>query len=235
VLLLLGHVLGDFYFQPKTMADKKDNSWLWLAGHSVIYALCVAAVLLTGAYYSLNLLFVFLATSISHLIVDIIKRFVKWKKFIIDQLVHLAFLGASWMIWGKVIQSRPFVLVTFDYMQKSIVLVVLGLLCVLRPVALLIEHGDIWDFSKGKTPPNESQKGAGRMIGYLERTIVFFLLLNGQYAAIAFVMTAKSVARFPEISSNGEGRTQAEYYIIGTLLSMTSVFAITFLLGLQKA
>ena len=126
---------------------------------------------------------------------------------------------------------------TFElaYLQKSVILVVLGLLCILRPVGVLIEQGDVWDFSRNKNPPDESQKGAGKMIGYLERIVIYFLLLVGQYAAIAFVITAKSVARFPEIGKDGQGRMLAEYYLIGTLLSMISVFTITLLLGLLKS
>ena len=98
----------------------------------------------------------------------------------------------------------------------------------------MIEKGDIWDFSKSKSQPtpNENQKGAGKMIGYLERIIVFFLLMNNQFGAIAFVLTAKSVMRFPEIGKSDNASSLVEFYIIGTLLSMTSVFAVAFLLGL---
>jgi len=70
------------------------------------------------------------------------------------------------------------------------------------------------------------------MIGYLERTIVFFLLISNQYNAIAFVIAAKSAMRFPEIGKSENKASLAEFYIIGTLLSMTSVFVIAFLLGL---
>jgi len=102
------------------------------------------------------------------------------------------------------------------------------------PVGILIEKGDIWSFNKDKsTPaPSEKQKGAGKMIGYLERTIVFFLLTNGQFAAIAFVIAAKSAIRFKEIEQSTDATSLAEYYIIGTLISMISVFIVAFLLGI---
>jgi len=133
---------------------------------------------------------------------------------------------------------------------------------ILKPVGILIEQGDIWDFNKAKnregplgstdarlgqqhsrggtvlggggykSTPDEAQKGAGKMIGYLERIIVFFLLINGQYGAIAFVIAAKSVMRFPEIRESDDASSLAEFYIIGTLLSIASVLVVTFLLGL---
>ena len=46
-----------------------------------------------------------------------------------------------------------------------------------------------------------------------------FLIL-GQYAAIALVFTAKSIARYDMISKN---QGFAEYYLIGSLFSMISV------------
>ncbi len=113
---------------------------------------------------------------------------------------------------------------------KPLAVVIAGLLCLIRPVGLLIASGEIWDFSKAKTPPDESQKGAGKMIGYLERLIVYALLLFGQIGAVGFVIAAKAVIRFPEIK---EGKNAlAEYYLIGTLLSMAFAFTIPLLLGL---
>ena len=232
ILLALGHIIGDFYCQPKTMAEKKYNSITWLCGHGLIYALCMASVLAVGAEFSKNLVFLFLAVSISHFVIDFLKRFVKWKQSIMDQIAHFACILVSWMIWGGELHQTGYAFLNYSYLQKNAVLIVLGLLCILKPVGFMIEQGDIWNFDKGKSQQNEMQKGAGKMIGYLERMIVYFLLLHGQFTAIAFVITAKSVARFPEIGKEGEGRSQAEYFLIGTLLSMVSVLSITLLLGL---
>ena len=62
---------------------------------------------------------------------------------------------------------------------------------------------------------NGAEQKSGRYIGILERyiTVVFFLL--NQYTAIAFTLTAKSVARFKEL----ENSDFAEQYLIGTLSS----------------
>ena len=63
----------------------------------------------------------------------------------------------------------------------------------------------------------------------MERGIIFFLLMYGQYSAMAFVLTAKSIARFKEIEEN---KINAEYYLIGTLFSITCVIVISALFGL---
>lgn len=56
---------------------------------------------------------------------------------------------------------------------------------------------------------------AGRWIGMLERTIISVLALCGQFGAIAFVLTAKSIARFKML----DDKEFAECYLVGTLAS----------------
>ena len=59
---------------------------------------------------------------------------------------------------------------------------------------------------------------AGRVIGMLERwMIVTFVVLN-QFGSIGLILTAKSIVRFSKFDKNPEF---AEYYLLGTLYSMT--------------
>jgi hypothetical protein len=60
--------------------------------------------------------------------------------------------------------------------------------------------------------------GAGMLIGWLERAIVFSLVMAGQSTAAVLTLTAKSVARFPALRRNEEGF--AEYFLIGSLTSL---------------
>jgi hypothetical protein len=55
----------------------------------------------------------------------------------------------------------------------------------------------------------------GRVIGLLERMLIFFFVLHGQYGAVGFTLAAKGFTRFKEL----ENRGFAEYVLIGTLLS----------------
>ena len=65
-------------------------------------------------------------------------------------------------------------------------------------------------------------KNGGRMIGQLERALIFLLILTGQPGGIGFLVAAKSILRFEEAKK----QPIAEYVLIGTLLSFT--LAITF-------
>lgn len=65
--------------------------------------------------------------------------------------------------------------------------------------------------------------GAGMLIGWLERSIVFTLVMAGQPTAAVLTLTAKSVARFPALRRNEEGF--AEYFLIGSLTSLVMALA----------
>lgn len=64
----------------------------------------------------------------------------------------------------------------------------------------------------------KSLQHAGMMIGYLERILVLIFILQGQWSAIGFLVTAKSVFRFSDLKM-GQDRKLTEYILIGTLLS----------------
>jgi len=234
LILIFGHVLGDFYFQSNAMAEKKRTSFKWLAVHGIAYAACIALALFIlvwfgGVAYSRNLLWIFALISVSHLAVDLLKKFAvkllnhKWV-FTVDQAVHFLFLILAWWLWG-----RGHTIGYFIYDFAHYILIAFGLLVIIRPIGMLIESGIIWSFNNEQM--STAQVDASRMIGYLERIVVYFLLLNGEYSAIALVIAAKSIARFPDIKDEN-GYLQANYYIIGTFLSLTSVFGVTVLLGL---
>jgi len=58
--------------------------------------------------------------------------------------------------------------------------------------------------------------GAGAYIGWLERSAIFVAIVLGHPGAVAAIFTAKSIARFPSFKEEAF----AEYYLIGTLLSI---------------
>ncbi len=79
----------------------------------------------------------------------------------------------------------------------------------------------------------ESTSGApagGRIIGMLERAFAYCGVLLGHPEAAALVVAVKSVARFPEFSKPHVGRKFAEYFLIGTLLSIGFALATAFMI-----
>ena len=65
--------------------------------------------------------------------------------------------------------------------------------------------------------PAASAARIGATIGVLERLVIVALVLTGAEAAIGFVIAAKTLARFRQL----DDRQFAEYYLLGTLASVT--------------
>lgn len=88
-----------------------------------------------------------------------------------------------------------------------------------------------WFFSRLRTQPggqNQERKardttGNGRVIGSLERLLIYVFLLAQQNVAISVVIAIKALARFKRME---EDQAFAEYVIIGTFLSLLLTLAI---------
>jgi hypothetical protein len=63
---------------------------------------------------------------------------------------------------------------------------------------------------------NKPNYNRGKIIGYIERLLVIILTYYSAFPAIAFIITAKSITRFKQM----DDRDFAEYFLLGTLLSM---------------
>ena len=62
---------------------------------------------------------------------------------------------------------------------------------------------------------SKTEYSTGRVIGNLERILIFMFVFSGHLGAIAIIIAAKSIARYKEL----ENKSFAEYYLIGTLTS----------------
>ena len=80
-------------------------------------------------------------------------------------------------------------------------------------------------------PPFVELKG-GRFIGPLERIFLFALVLTGQFTAIAALVAAKGIIRFPEISKDTSGGSKAEYFLVGSFASWALVLVVSVLVFL---
>ena len=70
----------------------------------------------------------------------------------------------------------------------------------------------------------------GRIIGPLERVLVFALTLTGAFTLLAAVLAAKGIVRFPEISRDHDGGDRAEYFLVGSLVSWVVALGAAFLI-----
>ncbi|HWV49516.1 MAG TPA: hypothetical protein VN035_08675, partial [Microbacterium sp.] len=82
---------------------------------------------------------------------------------------------------------------------------------------------------QGAAPTQRGGFKGGRLIGPLERVIVFMLTLTAAYPILAAMLAAKGIVRFPEISKDGETGARAEYFLVGSLVSWVIALGAAFL------
>ena len=217
VALLLAHVIADFLGQPDIMFRRKAEPAFLLLHVGIVFVLSVIAL---GGAWQLAL-----GIAAAHLVIDAIKTWglpAEWRDrlpaFLLDQCAHIGSLvvGAALMpdamtnsIWAPYIGHllAPAILAS-----GAIVSIWGGGFA----VGLLMQpYTDQFD-AQDSGPSAEGLENAGRMIGKLERGLIFLFLCVGQTTATGFLIAAKSVLRFDTASKGQKG---GEYVIIGTLAS----------------
>lgn len=233
-LLIVGHIIGDFYAQTDKIAEEKKTKFYMLLKHCIIYVIMLAmfSIIPLAMEELIRFLIFIFVIGILHGIIDNLKVQIEKRKcltpkqgiylFVIDQIFHVSILVLGCRLMG--LSSGDYVQILNEnyYMKEfsSIVNMVIGILICGRPASILIKLvfstiTNTIDKENPKEKPKENPK-VGSYIGILEREIIFFLGMMGQYGAIGFVLTAKSVARFKQL----EDQTFAEKYLVGTLLSV---------------
>ena len=223
--LLLAHILGDFVFQPeKWVKDKEEKKVksVKLYFHIGIHAILLLLVLqLKLQEYWLA----FLLVIISHYGIDLLKLYLQKKKtkriwFFIDQVLHLSVLVFATSFYVD------FSLSTENLITDQILLLIIFLLLVIFVSAIIIKIIITQWNPESKKENDDSLEKAGRYIGILERLFVFTFVITNHWEAIGFLLAAKSVFRFGDLTSSKD-RKLTEYILIGTLLS----FGIAIFLG----
>lgn len=82
---------------------------------------------------------------------------------------------------------------------------------------------DQWKMKK--EDKDASLKDAGKYIGILERLFVFGFIVLDQWQGIGWLLAAKSIFRFGDLS-RAKDRKLTEYILIGTMLSFGLAIAI---------
>jgi len=231
--LYLVHLLTDFVLQSGRMvASKKRGAALAYLEHGAIHFFSAALFLgfaIPGLAIRLGFYASILGLTLIHLAIDWLKiRLVRSEMladgaatFLGDQAVHtLTIFLTAWLItrpplwtvlakihWAQSAIEKPLV-VSVVYVG-----VIFGGGYVIRFLTKPLTKQDMSIL--GETT-NEMQN-AGLYIGWLERFVVLTALVLQSPATVGLILTAKSIARYPEMKSV----RFAEYFLIGTLLSMS--------------
>lgn len=245
LLLLLGHVLGDFYLQTKGMAEKKEKSIKWVLLHCLCY--CGTMILISLPIISYEIVLYVMIASILHLLIDILKyiylsimakksnmtQVIERNMFFIDKVLHIIslILIAYWILINNVVISEC--KLTEDFFstvgisEVPILSWILALLIIHKPANIAIQKLLMVYKPENKDSDVKKDNNAGRFIGTIERIIMLIFLSIAQYSAIGLVLTAKSIARYDRISKE---KDFAEYYLLGTLISTVIVIVVSFIL-----
>lgn len=94
---------------------------------------------------------------------------------------------------------------------------------VLWPASMLIRMRlDAWIEQITQNNQPSALVNAGKIIGFLERSLMLTFILLQQYTAVGFILALKATYRFKDTGDH----PQAEYMLVGTFLSLAITLAI---------
>ncbi len=233
--IYLAHLLADFIFQSSRLVEQKRRGKLsGYLFHGLIHY--VTSILLVGFFVrasaaSFRTYLVLLLLSVIHLLLDGAKIRLTTRgllhndalAYVSDQLVHLlTIIFAAWLLVPGLTLGQLFAFAGLirtaqpKWLAVPIVyiVVVFGGGYLIRDLTRTLAEG----VRMQPTPEiGEHLQNAGLYIGWLERFLVITALLLHSPATVGLILTAKSIARYPEFKS----KRFAEYFLIGTLLSIS--------------
>jgi hypothetical protein len=225
IWLVSAHVIAAYAFRWERLERARVERRVWAHGlHAAIFLVVAAVFLLPwlGPKVSVYLLLLAIFRGVWDYGKAWFQQRVSAKPFTweaLAQILHLVTLGlfvwilrpeasSGWLNTWVPLYGRREVLYTLTTLA-ALVFSSAGGTALVR--SLLDQLGK----EPAARPIEAVEYRVGRMIGILERILIIGLALGGQFGAIGFVLTAKSIARFEELKD----RTFAEYYLVGTLMS----------------
>ena len=212
--LLLAHLIGDFVFQPDKWVKHKQkhkhkSSKLYL--HIAVHAVALLVLLQFDFTYWLGMCI----SLISHLLIDIAKIYAPKKMnaawlFVLDQALHGLIIVCVVQLYFPFHWS-------VDFVNEPAFLTFLVAILIITSVASILLRFLMSNW-KSQEESDGSLKNAGSYIGMLERLFIFGFVVIDYWEGIGFLLAAKSVFRFGDLT-NAKDRKLTEYILIGTLLS----------------
>lgn len=218
--LLLAHLLGDFIFQPTQWVAHKEKHKIkskYLYIHIAIHLISLLVVTQFNGNYLKGIVLLI----VSHYCIDVLKLYAQKKKnkrawFAIDQLLHLILIAIVVYLYF------PYSVSISNLYSNQMLLIVIAVIMCTQVVSILMKVlFTNWQkhlYEEKKPKEKMSLPKAGSYIGMLERLFVFSFVLLNQWEAIGFLLAAKSIFRFGDLTKASD-RKLTEYILIGTLLS----------------
>lgn len=234
VLLMVLHLIGDFYLQSDKVARCKNArisdkcntctkcpqgsylNWGYVLIHSLIYVIPFLPL-----FFMVNIkvfIAIVVVLVISHIIIDAVTCWANKKTkvtvvFLVDQAVHSVVLYSI---------CKYFSLNMISTAYATPIKVAFIVLLLIAPCSILINK------LMEDTFPGSVSVGlfdVGSIIGILERLLVVIFAYLGDLAAIAIIITVKTWARTADLKKKGFRNR----YLLGTLASLVAA-ALVFIL-----
>jgi len=226
---IFAHLFVDFGLQTKKMVQHKiklkARSW-------ILYVHCLLHGVLIYLFSPDKTIWLIPVTvSVTHFFIDLWKLYRRDSAFtfIADQVMHIVVLTILWLIFyqpGGWLQAQLRTLGN----NINIWIIISGYMFIIFPLSFVLGYATArWrnEVETLITGSPVSLSEAGRWIGIFERILVYTFVITNHFEGIGFLIAAKSILRFSDIKSNTI-RKEAEYVLIGTLMS----FASSILIGL---
>ncbi len=220
--ILLAHLIGDFILQPTSWVKDKEKKKIkseFLYFHFLIHTLLLMLVV-----FRLDFIPYAILLGVIHILIDLLKLYSQSEEskriwFIIDQFLHVGSIFFIIMLYKNVLIENYSLIPQFWPILTAVLFLTI-------PASITIKNLiSIWTPITNDT--KEDLENAGMYIGILERLFIFLFILIGQFSAIGFLLAAKSIFRFGDLTKSKD-RKLTEYVLIGTLLS----FGIAIVTGL---
>ena len=224
IKLVLAHLIGDFYLQPtKWVKVKEEKKWLAypLYLHVLVHGALTMLLVWNWAFWPWAL-----GIMLTHFVIDGIKltfqkHETKREWFFMDQLAHILSLYLIYCWY------QGYTVFNTALLNEANFLVVMMLVFLTTPCSYVVKTFIGRWLPDGATTSSESLEDAGMYIGIFERLFVFTFVLTNNWEAIGFLLAAKSVFRFGDLT-RAQDRKLTEYILVGTLFS----FGIAILAGM---
>lgn len=272
LLLLLSHLIADFWLQTDQMVnDKMKYLWKHSFHHLLVTGIALAIIWAykpefehITIYFILPLLFII----ITHILIDLLKiklvDSIKSTKtdnmkilgfFLTDQALHVVIIFITCILFFKMeaLQIVADFLSLFGtsslHPANTVIFMIIIFILATSVSGHIVKHivgslpsefanfegeltlsNKVMNARENFQPKMENSlkeeyhyftyssppRSRGKLIGYIERLLVIILTVIGAYPSIAFIIAAKSIARFKQL----DDRNWAEYFLLGTLSSI---------------
>jgi hypothetical protein len=224
--MVAAHLIGDFVAQTDAMVASKRKPTVLLAHAAIHGGLAYVAVGIWHAWtLPLAVMLIHSAIDCGKLLYDRGAARPSLPAFVADQGAHVASIAALALIFVRIGGPCAWQLMFGNRVLCLFVLLSGAILCVQSASVMIgLRVQAYLDQMKG----NESRglENGGRTKGQWERGLIFLFVMVNMPSAVGFLVTAKSIFRFGELT-NSHNRKEAEYITIGTLMSFGIAFAVS--------